>query len=89
MKSTDKLLILIPKLDAVEFAGLARVLKVKLLDEVNPEADTPAEKFIARDFNDVLADVLKNFELSPRARRREILQLLKTAQKGDKNADNS
>ena len=89
MKPTDKLLMLIPKLDAVEFAGLARVLKVKLLDEVNPEADTPAERYVARDFNDVLTDVLKNFELSPRARRREILQLLKAAQKGDKNADHS
>lgn len=89
MKPTDKLLTLIPKLNAVEFAGLARVLKVKLLDEVNPEADMPAEKFVAREFNDVLADVLKNFELSSRARRREILQLLKAAQKGDKNADHS
>ena len=30
---------LIPKLSAIEFAGLARVLKVRLLDEVNPEAE--------------------------------------------------
>ena len=89
MKPTDKLLTLISKLNAVEFAGLARVLKVKLLDEVNPEADAPAKRFVARDFSDVLADILKNFELSSRARRREILQLLKATQKGDKDADHS
>ena len=89
MKSTDKLLTLISELEAIEFAGLARVLKVKLVEEVNPEAETPAERYAARDFNDVLADVLKNFELSPRARRREILQLLKAAQKGGKDADHS
>lgn len=89
MKSTDKLLMLISELEAIEFAGLARVLKVKLVEEVNPEAETPAERYAARDFNDVLADVLKNFELSPRARRREILQLLKAIHKGGKDADNS
>ena len=91
MKKTQKLLELLPKLDAVQFAGLARVLKVKLLDEVNPDAADPKERYAARSFNGVLEDMLKNFESSNRARRREILQLVSAAARaGDgSNADNT
>ena len=86
MTQNDKLLKLIPKLDAVQFTGLARILKVKLVEEKNPDGD----RYQARDFTDVLGDVLRNFELSTRARRREILQLLNAAIKaGDSDADNS
>ena len=90
MTQNDKLLKLIPKLDAVQFTGLARILKVKLVKEKNPDGKTAAERFEARDFTDVLGDVLKNFSLSSRARRREILQILNAAVKaGDEDAHNS
>jgi len=73
MKQTDKLLKIIPKLDAVQFTGLARILKVKLVKEVNPEAENAKDKYEARDFLEVLAELLQKYEESPRARRREIL----------------
>ena len=85
MKQNSKLLELITKLEVTEFIGLARILKVKLVEEINPGAAEPSERYTARDFTDVLNDVLYNFEHSERARRREILQLLKAAanKKGD------
>lgn len=90
MKQTDKLLKLIPKLDAVQFTALARILKVQLVQEKNPDAAEKTERYAARDFTMVLADVLRNYELSSRARRREILQLLSAAVRaGDDDADNS
>jgi hypothetical protein len=64
---------LIPKLDAVQFIGLARILKVKLVEEKNPNGETAADRYQARDFTDLFDDVLRNFSLSTRARRREIL----------------
>ena len=90
MTQNDKLLKLIPKLDVIQFIGLARILKVKLVEEKNPNGETAADRYQARDFIDLLDDVLRNFELSTRARRREILQLLNAAIKaGDSDADNS
>ena len=90
MTQNDKLIKLISKLDAVQFTGLARILKVKLVEEKNPDGETAADRYQARDFMDVLDDVLKDFSLSTRARRREILQLLNAAIKaGDSDADNS
>lgn len=90
MTQYNELIKLISKLDVVQFAGLARILKVELVEEKNPEGETVADRYQARDFADVLYNVLKNFSLSPRARRREILQILKAAIKaGDDNAHNS
>lgn len=90
MTQNDKLLKLIPKLDVIQFIGLARILKVKLVEEKNPNGETAADQYQARDFTDLLDDVLRNFSLSTRARRREILQLLNAAIKaGDSDADNS
>lgn len=84
MKQNDKLLDLITKLEVTEFIGLAKVLKVKLVEETNPDAAESSERYTARDFSDVLGDMLANFELQGRARKREILQLLKAAtRKGD------
>ena len=39
MSLTEKFFNYIPTLNAVEFTGLARLLKVQLLDEVNPTAE--------------------------------------------------
>ena len=91
MNTSDKLLKLIPKLDMIQFTALARILKVKLIYEANPEAEDKAERYVARDFNEVLADILQNFESAPRTRRREIIQILSAAIRagGEENAYNS
>lgn len=90
-KNSEQLMDLIPKLSAIEFAGLARVLKVRLLDEVNPEADEIKERFAPRTFSAVLEDIFINFEKQDRKRRREILSLVKKAVKaqGDEDASNT
>lgn len=90
-KNSEQLMELIPQLNAVEFAGLARVLKVRLLDEVNPEADEIKERFAPRTFSAVLEDIFINFEKQDRKRRREILSIVKKAVKaqGDEDASNT
>ena len=86
MKQNSKLLELITKLEVTEFIGLAKILKVQLVEEINPGAAEPSERYSARDFTDVLGDILHNFDAAPRARRREILQILKAAsEKEDKS----
>jgi len=86
MTSTDKLIKMIPEMTPVEFAGLARVLDVKLL-QTNPEYDESKDisvensPSICRDFTDVFEDVLKNFGECNRARKREILQIVKASNK--------
>lgn len=79
MKQNSKLLELIMKLEVTEFIGLARILKVQLVEEINSGAAEPSERYATRDFTDVLGDVLYAFDKAPRARRREILQILKAA----------
>lgn len=74
MKEIDNFINIISKLQPVEFMGLARVLKVPLFTGEG-EAREP------RDFTDVFSDVLENFSKSGRARRREILKLIKNAAK--------
>lgn len=90
-KNSEKLMDLIPRLSAVEFAGLARVLKVRLMDEVNPEAEEIKDRFAPRKFTEVLEDIFINFEKLDRTRRREILTLVKKATKarGDDDASSS
>lgn len=89
MKQIDKFIKFISELEPVEFAGLARVLKVRLLDEVNPEAELVKDRFAARSFTDVLTDILAAFEKSDRKRRREILKLIKDCVKEKVDAGNS
>lgn len=91
MRESNKLLKLIPKLDSMEFIGLAHLLRVQLVEEVNPSAAVPAERYAARGFNEVLADIIRKFEDAPRARRREIIQILTAATQkgGNSDADNS
>lgn len=81
MKQDNKLLELIAKLEVTEFIGLAKILKVQLVEEVSPDAAEPSERYAARDFVYVLGDILYAFDKAPRARRREILQILKAASK--------
>lgn len=84
MTATEKLIQMIPKMGAVEFTGLARILKVKLLDIENEKT---------RDFADVLDDVLKSFDCKNREEKREILRIVKASSKSklgdDENASNT
>ena len=92
MKLTEKLFDYIPQLSAVEFAGLARVLKVQLLDEVDPAAEAIKDRFAARPFLDVLEDLLAAFDKCDRKRKKEILAMVKAATKaprGDESAGNT
>jgi hypothetical protein len=86
MKPMDKLLKCIPTLEPIEFAGLARLLGVRLI-EVPKEGDP-----YARSFTDILADVLDKFEHSNRAAKRQVLQLVDkrgSKPREDINASNS
>ena len=66
MSKTERLMGIIPTLSAVEFVGLAHLLKVPLLKDKE-----------VREFTDVLEDVMRAYEQTNRKRRREIMQLLK------------
>lgn len=89
MKSNMQLIEMICKMQPIEFAGLARLLGVQIL-EPNPNLESEEDKkYQPRSFADVLADVLAAFEKLNRTRRREIIKLVKQsnlAKRGDKNA---
>ena len=92
MKPTEQLIKMIPQLEAVEFMGLARLLKVKLVTEKDLNAEKLEDKYEPREFTDVFAEMLEKFEKLNRARKREILKLIKVAsskEKVKKNAGNS
>lgn len=63
----SRFLIELPKLEAVEFLGVCRVLKVKLMDE----QDKP------RDFSDLLNDLMEAYSAAGRARKKELLKIVK------------
>lgn len=79
MKQIDTFIKLVAKLDTTEFIGLAKVLKVSLVKK--NEEENAEKSYVPRLFSEVFEDVLKAFEDAPRARKREILQLLKAATK--------
>lgn len=89
MKPNDQLISLIPKLEAVEFMGLARVLKVKLFEEKDASTEKLEDKYAPRDFTDVLEELIHNFNNLNRTRKREILKLVKNATKVKYNAGNT
>lgn len=59
-----------------EFLGIARLLKVKLV-EVGDE-----EKVIVRDFSDIFSDVMDSYAAAPSKRKKELLSILRAANKG-------
>ena len=59
------------KLEITEFLGVARILKVNVLRE----DETP------RDFVGVFEDIVKGYNEASRDRRRELLKIIKTANK--------
>lgn len=57
--------------DPAVFLGVARVLKVQLMKDEN----TP------RDFDEILRDVIDNYFAAPRKKQKELLEILKQANK--------
>ena len=72
MNKKNELVELITKLEPVEFIGLARVL---CIDIINKEDKT------ARDFYEVLNDIVDKFNTLARKQRREILSVLRRVKK--------
>lgn len=72
MNKKNELVELITKLEPVEFIGLARVLCV---DIINKEDKT------ARDFYEVLNDIVDKFNTLARKQRKEILSVLRRVKK--------
>lgn len=68
---TTKFMNEVVKLDIAEFFGVARILKVKLINE-NGET---------REFADVFADLMAAYDNSNKTRKKELLKILKAANK--------
>lgn len=77
MTLNEKFIQKVIKLDPISFIGIAKILKVQLINKTE-------EDLIPRDFTEVFDDVMKNFDAAPRKRKREILKLVE-----DANANNS
>lgn len=60
------------------FIGVARVLKVKLIEE---EIDDEG-CHVSRDFTDIFADVMSNYAECDRPRKKELLKILRKANEG-------
>lgn len=90
MKSNTQLMEQISKMEPLDFAGLARLLGVQIveLDDTVDEKD----KYKPRPFTDVFSEVMQNFDKLGRTRKREILKLIKKANsvhRGGTNASNT
>ena len=62
--------------DPIVFIGIARVLNVSLMSEKDP-----------KNFEDVLVECIEAFDKENRARRKELLKVLKDANKYKENID--
>ena len=81
MKNTEKLMRLIVDMRPVEFMGLARLLGAPVMEEVNPDATDPKERYKPKSFTDVFEDVLRRFNKLNRSKKREILRLIEKSNK--------
>lgn len=72
MNLMDKFILEIAKIKDVElFCGIGKILHVKLLNEDNS----------ARDFSEVLDEILKAYSKLPKSRRKELYTILRDANK--------
>lgn len=62
--------------DPLVFIGIARILNVSLMSEKDP-----------KNFEDVLVECIEAFDKENRARRKELLKVLKDANKCKENTD--
>ena len=79
MNSNSSLMDCIIKMEPLDFAGLARLLGVDIVEE-NPDKESE-NKIVARSFTDVFADVMAKFNRLDRTKKREIIRLVKKANK--------
>lgn len=75
MNSNSSLMDCITKMEPLEFAGLAKLLGVAIVED-NPDKEAE-QKFIPRSFTDVFEDVMAKFSALGRTRKREIIKLVK------------
>lgn len=75
MKSNMQLMDQITKMEPLEFAGLAKLLGVAIVED-NPDKEAE-KKVVPRSFTDVLSDVMAKFSKLGRTKKREILKLVK------------
>lgn len=78
VKQTKKFMAEVSKLAPEEFLGLAKVLCVQIF---NQETKEP------RDFYDILGDVIGSFAKLGKSQRKEIMVLLQTINRGEKNGN--
>lgn len=91
MKSSMQLIEQICRMEPLEFAGLARLLGVQIV-ELNNESTDEKNKYKPRSFTDVIAEVLDKYEKLNRVRKREIFKLIKksnSVRRSDINANNA
>lgn len=96
MNNSQNLLLEITKMQPVEFAGLAKLLGVNIVQKKEgtqftstaPESPEDIKKnYEARPFADVLEDVMAKYSNLNRQRKREILRLVKKSNAGRKSGD--
>lgn len=96
MNNSQNLLLEITKMQPVEFAGLARLLGVDIVQKKEgveftstvPESPADIQKnYEARPFADVLGDVMAKYSNLNRQRKREILRLVKKSNANKKAGD--
>lgn len=74
----QKFLEQIIRLEPVEFLGICRILKVRLVEEGKTEP---------RDFIDIFADVLQEYERAPKKKQKELLHIIEEAIRDDSTKD--
>ena len=75
MNSNLSLMNCITEMEPLEFAGLARLLGVVIVED-NPDKEAE-QKIIPRSFADVFADIMVKFNKLNRSKKREIIKLVK------------
>ena len=86
MKQLDRFIMSLPNMEPVEFIGLAKLLKVSTMEQIEGSEGIKKEDYAPRPFEKVLEDVLIAFKGLNRERKREIMKLMK-ALKSNKDSD--
>ena len=81
-KQAEEFVCLVSKLNAFEFMGILKLLSVPIFEnEQEITKETNPKDIVSRQFEDLLDDAIDTFCLLNRARRREILKLLREVRK--------
>lgn len=81
-KQAEEFVCLISKLNAFEFMGILKLLSVPIFEnEQEITKETNPKDIVSRQFEDLLDDAIDTFCVLNRARRREVLKLLREVRK--------